>query len=108
MSDLGEYQRVVNSARIELEAAGNPAYGIVVADAEGNAVEPMVYAALRPAMQHAERIARSSAPGERVMIVSRARDGERIAFTIMDPRTRKLHQQFEVVEKSISEEDTLM
>lgn len=42
------------------------------------------------------------------MIVSRARDGERIAFTIMDPRTRKLHQQFEVVEKSISEEDTLM
>lgn len=104
MSEV-DYPRMVNAARIELEAAGNPAYGIVVMTADGFDVEPMVYAQLRPALTHAERVSGLLEPGEQLFIVSRAQDTEQIAFTIMDDRTRKLHQQFEVIEKSLSEQE---
>ncbi|HMS72652.1 MAG TPA: hypothetical protein PKB03_06415, partial [Baekduia sp.] len=87
-------------------AAGNPAFGLII-ESEGELiVEPMIYAALRPAMSHADRSVANADPGEKVYIISRANDGSKIAYTIMDDRTRKLHQQYEVVEKSISEEDS--
>lgn len=109
MSDsIDTYHRIVNAARLELEGAGNPGYGVLTALNGEFELGPMIYASLRPALSHADRVMAQAEPGEKVYIVSRASEGERIAFTIMDSRSRKLHQQFEVIEKSISEEDTLM
>jgi hypothetical protein len=99
---------MVNASRLGLDGAGNPAYGVIVDTSEGLEFSPMVYAALRPAMLHCERLAATAEPGESIYIVSRAQDGERVAFTIMDVKTRKLHEQFEVIEKSIAEEDSLL
>jgi len=99
------YVRMVNSVRIALEQAGNPAYVLLIESGGEIAVEPMIYAALRPAAGHAARAVSGCEPGERVFIISRAVEGQRVAFTIMDDQTRKLHQQFEVIEKSISEAD---
>lgn len=103
---LETYQRIINAARIELEGAGNPGYAVLSALDGQFELGPMIYAALRPALAHADRTAAQAEPGEKVYIVSRAQEGERTMFTIMDSRSRKLHQQFEVIEKSISEEDT--
>lgn len=109
MSDeIDLYTRMVNAARIQLEAAGNPGYGVLTALNGELDLAPLIYASLRPAMSHAERTVAQAEPGEKVYIVSRASEGSRIVFTVMDTRSRKLHEQFEVVEKSLAEEDTLL
>ncbi len=109
MTDLIDtYQRMINAARLELEGAGNPGYAVLSAQGGEFELGPMIYASLRPALAHADRTVALAEPGEKVCIVSRATEGQRIVFTVMDSRSRKLHQQFEVIEKSISEEDTVI
>jgi hypothetical protein len=102
-----EYVRVINSVRLELESAGNPAYVIVVIDAAGTPhLSPMVYATIGPAADHAIRLARDVAAGERVLVVSRSAAGRRAVFAVLDPHTlKKLHQRPEVIEESFAESD---
>jgi hypothetical protein len=111
MSSAADYDhvRIINGARLELEAAGNPAYVVVVVDHAGDAhLTPMVFATVGPASDHATRIGRAAfESGERVVIVSRSAAGRRAMFTVVEPRTmRKLHQRLEVIEETFAEMDT--
>lgn len=108
-SQAASYPRIINFARLSLEAAGNPAYGIVVETAERLEMQPMIYANLKPVLGHAERIAADAAPGELIYIVSRQiGESQRVVYDVADQLGRKLHRQFEVIERSLADEDTLL
>lgn len=102
-----DYARVINSTRLELESAGNPAYVVVILDASGEAhLAPMVFSTIGPASDHAQRLAPALGEGERIVVVSRSAAGRRAMFTILDPRTlRKLHQRPEMIEQTFAESD---
>jgi hypothetical protein len=102
-----DYVRIINGSRLELEAAGNPAYVVVILDAEGQAhLSPMVFATVGPATDHAQRTATSTAAGEHVVIVSRSAAGGRAMFSVVEPKTlKRLHQRLEVVEQSFADTD---
>jgi hypothetical protein len=106
-SDL-DYVRIINQSRLELEAAGNPSYLVVVVDHAGEPhLAPMVFSTPGPAVDHATRIGRAAfETGEQVVIVSRSVAERRAMFTVMDPRTqKKLHQRPEVVEETLADID---
>jgi hypothetical protein len=100
-----DYVRTINSARHDLEAAGNPAYVVITLDAAGEShLSPMVFSTVGPAADHAKRVDRGLQPGEQLVIVSRSADGQRAMFAVVDPkRLKRLHQQTEVVEQSFAE-----
>lgn len=102
-----DYLRVINGVRLELESAGNPSYMVVVVDEAGEAhLSPMIYATVGPSSDHAARLVRDAAPGERVLIIGRSAAGRRAMFTVLEPRTlKKLHQRLEVIEESFAETD---
>jgi hypothetical protein len=102
-----DHVRVINGVRLELESAGNPSYVVVILDASGEAQRsPMIYATVGPSADHAIRLARDTAPDERVVIVSRSAAGRRAMFTVLDPKTlKKLHQRLEVIEETFAETD---
>jgi hypothetical protein len=102
-----QFVRVINGARFELEASGNPAYAVVLLDAAGEAhLSPMVYATVAPAADHGQRILSGADPGEQVFVVSRSASGRRAIFTVVEPKTlRRLHQRLEVIEETFAETD---
>jgi hypothetical protein len=107
LSDL-DFVGVINQTRLELEAAGNPAYLVVVVDGAGAVhLTPMVFSTIGPAADHATRIGRAAfATGELVVIVSRQAAAGRAMFSVIDPRgLRKLHQRLEVIEETLAETD---
>ena len=102
---LSEPTRVLEAVRLELEAAGNPAYTVAVVDADGRAHPgPIVYSRREPAIAHARRM--SVGEGETLVIVTREVVDRRARFTILD-RTgaTRLHEQLEVVESSLVQDD---
>jgi hypothetical protein len=108
MTSDPDFVRIINQSRLELEAAGNPSYVVVVLDHAGEShMAPMVFATVGPAVDHATRIGRAAfETGEQVVIVSRSVAEHRAMFTVMDPRThKKLHQRVEVVEETFAEID---
>jgi hypothetical protein len=102
-----DFVRTINSARLELESAGNPSYVVVTLDAEGQGhLSPMVFSTVGPAADHGVRISRDVAPGEQVVIVSRSAGGQRAAFTVVEPKTlKRMHQRIEVIEQTFAETD---
>lgn len=103
-----DFVRIINQSRLELEAAGNPSYVVVVLDLAGEShLAPMVFSTVGPAVDHATRIGRAAfETGEQVVIVSRSVADHRAMYTVMDPRTqKKLHQRLEVVEETLAEID---
>jgi hypothetical protein len=108
MTSTPDYVGIINQSRLELEAAGNPSYVVVVLDHDGQShLAPMVFATVGPAVDHATRIGRAAfETGEQVVIVSRSVAERRAMFCVMDPRTqKKLHQRVEVVEETLAEID---
>ncbi len=108
MTSNPDYVGIINQSRLELEAAGNPSYVVVVLGHDGEAhMAPMVFATVGPAVDHATRIGRAAFDtGEQVVIVSRSVAERRAMFSVMDPRTqKKLHQRLEVVEETFAERD---
>lgn len=108
MTSSPDYVRIINQSRLELEAAGNPSYVVVVLGHDGHPhMAPMVFATAGPAVDHATRIGRAAFDtGEQVVIVSRSVAERRAMFSVMDPRTqKKLHQRVEVVEETLAEID---
>jgi hypothetical protein len=106
-SDL-DFAHVINQSRLELEAAGNPSYMVVVVD-EARTVHltPMVFATVGPAADHAKRIGRAAfSTGELVLIVSRSAVDGRASFKVLESRhLRKLHEHLEVIEETLAEID---
>ncbi|HMJ36901.1 MAG TPA: hypothetical protein VK501_23550 [Baekduia sp.] len=102
-----DYVRTINSARLELESAGNPSYVVITLDAAGESqLSPMVFSTVGPAADHGVRTARELQPGEQVVIVSRSAGGQRAMFTIVEPKTlKRIHQRVEVIEQSFAETD---
>jgi hypothetical protein len=103
-----DFVRIINESRLELEAAGNPSYVVVVLDHAGEShLAPMVFATVGPAVDHAIRIGRAAfETGEQVVIVSRSVAERRAMFSVMDPRTqKKLYQRVEVVEETLADID---
>jgi hypothetical protein len=102
-----DYVRTINSARLELESAGNPSYVVVTLDATGDAqLSPMVFSTVGPAADHGVRLARETDPGEQVVIVSRSAGGQRAMFTVVEPKTlKRMHQRLEVIEQTFAETD---
>jgi hypothetical protein len=101
-----DYVRVINAVRLELEAAGNPSYVVVVIGATGEVeLTPMVFSTVGPASDHAGRLGHTiSGTGERVVIVSRSAADQRAMFAVIDPRAlRRLYQRFEVIEETFAE-----
>ncbi|MES1194236.1 MAG: hypothetical protein ABUM26_07920 [Solirubrobacterales bacterium] len=108
MTSAPDFVRIINQSRLELEAAGNPSYVVVVIGHDGEAhMAPMVFATVGPAIDHATRIGRAAfETGEQVVIVSRSVAERRAMFSVMDPRTqKKLHQRLEVVEDTFADID---
>ena len=108
MTSNPDYAGINNRSRLELEAAGNPSYVVVVLGNDGQShMAPMVFATAGPAIDHATRIGRAAfETGEQVVIVSRSVAERRAMFSVMDPRTqKKLHQRLEVVEETFAEID---
>lgn len=103
------YPQIVNVVRLALEQAGDPAYALVSERAGGLEVVPVIYAGYKPALAHAERLAERCDDDVRILIVRRQTDdGERVVFDVLDHLGRTLHRQFEVVERSVADEDTLL
>jgi len=108
-SQAASYPKIINFARLSLEAAGNPAYGIVIESDGRLQMQPMIYANLKPVLGYAERLAAEAAPGASVYIVSRQiAENQRVVYDVADELGRKLHRQFEVIERSLADEDTLL
>ena len=105
MQENFSYPTLINSARVELESAGNPSFAIAMVFSDGTEIVPVVFATLKPAVVHADRMKAGADAPQAVYIVGRHVEGDRIAFTVMDSRSRKLHTQFEIVERSFAEED---
>jgi hypothetical protein len=101
----GTLRRVVESVRLDLEAAGNPTYILVIVDAAGGAHSaPIVFSAVGPASQHAKRLAPGLGPGEKLLIVSRHASRTRQTFNVLEPAgLKKLHIQDEVIEASVAQ-----
>jgi hypothetical protein len=102
-----DYLRTINSARLELESAGNPSYVVVTLDADGEShLSPMVFSTVGPAADHGLRMGRQLAPGEQIVIVSRSAGGQRAMFTVVEPKTlKRMHQRLEVIEQTFAETD---
>jgi hypothetical protein len=96
-------RRVVEAVRLDLEAAGNPTYVLVVVHACGTAHSaPIIFSAVGPASQHARRLRPTVGEDERLLIVSRHASRSRQTYNVLDPATlRKLHVQDEVIEASV-------
>ena len=106
-SDL-DYARIINQSRLELEAAGNPSFMVVLVDDAGTVhLTPMVFSTVGPAADHAKRITRAAfATGEMVLIVSRSAVDGRASFKVLESRQlRKLHEHLEMIEETIAEID---
>jgi hypothetical protein len=103
------HQRLVDAARMDLEAAGSPAFLVALVDAGGEPhLSPMVFSSLRPARDHAARLSTARGAGEHVALVAREAIGRRALFSVFDPSgQRRLHRQVEVVETSFAERDVL-
>jgi hypothetical protein len=99
----GTLRRVIESVRLDLEAAGNPTYIVVIVDASGDVHSaPIVFSAVGPAGQHARRLAPNLGAGEQLLVVSRHASRTRQTFTILETAgLKKLHVQDEVVEASV-------
>ncbi|MCW3022869.1 MAG: hypothetical protein JWR30_2191 [Conexibacter sp.] len=102
-----DHLRTINTARLELESAGNPSYVVLTLDAAGEGhLSPVVFSTVGPAADHGMRVARTLAPSEQLVIVSRSAGADRAMFTILDPKTMKrIHQRVEVVEQTFAETD---
>jgi hypothetical protein len=102
-----DYVRTINSARLELESAGNPSYVVVTVDAAGECeLSPMVFSTVGPAADHALRVARSQEAALQVVIISRSAGGQRAMFTVVEPKgLKRLHQRIEVIEQTFAETD---
>ena len=101
------HKRLVDAARAELEAAGNPAYLVALVDAHGEPHwSPMIFSAARAAREQAARLESSRRPGEQIAVVARQAEGRRALFTVFDETVeRGLHRQLEVIEASFAERD---
>ena len=101
-----DFETIIHAVRLELEAAGNPAYVTLVRDGAGRVVaSPLVFASIGPSSDHAARVARAAAPDETVLIVSRHAQDRRQIFNVLAPFTlKKLHTQHEVIERSFAED----
>jgi hypothetical protein len=96
-------RRVVDAVRLDLEAAGNPTYMVVVVDATGAVhATPLIFSAVVPAGQHAKRITPQLGAGEKLLIVSRHASRSRQTFNVHEPAgLKKLHIQDEVIEAPV-------
>jgi hypothetical protein len=101
------HQRLVDAARMELEAAGSPAYLVALVDGAGDPhLSSMVFSAPHPAREQAARLADRRAPGEVIAVVARETEGRRALFSVFDPSVeRRLHRQVEVVEAAFADRD---
>ena len=108
MTEGSPYSKLIATARPELESAGSPSYVLVGTAGDICQVISLVYSSLKPAVAQYERVVQQAEPGEEVFIVARAVDRERVIWTVMDGRTRSLHRQLEVIERSFADEDRLM
>jgi hypothetical protein len=102
-----DYGRIIQAVRPELEAAGNPAYVVVLLDAAGAVhLSPMVFATVHPAAELARRLKAAAADGTEAFIVSRQAERRRAQLSVLDPATlRKRHEQLEVIEPTFAEID---
>jgi hypothetical protein len=99
------YPALVNAVRLELEAAGNPAFVTAVVDGSGTThASPVVFSSIGPAADHAHHVALAAADGETVLIVSRQSEGPRQLYSVLAPGTlKRLHAQHEVIETAVAE-----
>jgi hypothetical protein len=99
----GTLRRVIEAVRLELEAAGNPTYVLVIVDAGGGVHSaPIIFSAVGPAATHAKRMAGDVGAGEKLLIVSRHASRTRQTYNILEPDgLKKLHVQDEVIEASV-------
>jgi len=106
-ADAHDYARIIHAVRLDLEAAGNPAYVVVLVDVAGAThSSPMVFSAPFPASDLARRLGAEAADGVEALVVSRAAAGRRAQYTVLDPMTlRKRHEQVEVIEPTFAETD---
>lgn len=103
------YPKIVNCARPALDAAGDPAFGVVVETTGRLEVMPVIYASLKPVLGYAERLAHDAVTDERIYIVSRQIvESQRVIYDVADELGHKLHRQVEVIEPSLADEDPLM
>jgi hypothetical protein len=103
------HQRLVDAARMDLEAAGSPAFLVALVDAGGEPhLSPMVFSAIGPARAQAARLDAQRGMGEQVAVVSRETEGRRALFSVFDRHVeRRLHRQLEMVEPPFAERDLL-
>jgi hypothetical protein len=82
----GNYARVVEAVRSDLESSGTPAFvtAIVTPGWEVRAA-PVVFAAIGPCRAQAQALAQRLGPGEMVLLVCRRVDGERQVYTVLSP-----------------------
>ena len=82
----GNYARVVEAARADLEASGTPAFvTAIVTPGWEIRVAPVVFAAIGPCRAQARALADRLGPGEMVLMVCRRVDGDRQTFTVLTP-----------------------
>lgn len=100
-----DHPELVEAVRLELEAAGNPAYIAVIRDAGGGVhALPVVFSSIGPAADHARRVAADIADGEELFLVSRQADGKRQVYSVLAPLTlKRLHTRAEVVEQPLGD-----
>jgi hypothetical protein len=105
--DAHDYGRIIHGVRLELEAAGNPAYLVVLVDAaDVTQLSHMVFATVHSAADLARRLGREAPEGTEALIVSRQADRRRAQYSVLDPATlRKRHEQLEVIEPTFAEID---
>jgi hypothetical protein len=101
-----DFTQIVNAVRLELEAAGNPAYVTVIVDGAGAVhASPIVFSSIGPASDHAARVAREITGAEHVMIASRHASGRRQIYNLLAPFTlKRLHVQHEVIERALADD----
>jgi hypothetical protein len=105
-SASADFTQIIHAVRLELEAAGNPAYVTVIVDAAGAVhVSPIVFSSIGPASDHAARVARELTGAGQVMIASRHASGRRQIYNVLAVFTlKRLHVQYEVIERTLADD----
>jgi hypothetical protein len=96
----GNYGRVIDAVRTDLEASGAPAF-VAVTVTPGWDVRPgpLVFASVGPCKAQADVMAARVEPGEMVLVVSRQVQGERQSYCVMSADTLStIHRSREVLD----------
>ena len=99
----GQYARVIDAVRIDLESSGSPSFvAVTVTPAWDVHMGPVVFASVGPCKAQADVLAKRIEPGEMVLVVSRQVQGDRASFCVMSADTLStIHRSREVVEPGV-------